>query len=140
MAESKYGKNIITELKLKTPAPWDPVFSPEEMTNILSLDNNVLKGSMYVETVWMLPPVSKRRSGDSHSHDFDEVLGFFGSNPDDPHDLGGEVDVNIGGEVHNVNKSCLIFVPKGVKHGPLNFKNLKRPIFHFSCGTTTKYE
>ena len=139
MSETKYGKYIITELKPKVDAPWTPKFKPGELIPVLSLDNSVVTGAFYVETGWTMPPFAQETHGETHSHDYDEVLAFFGSNTEDPHNLNAEAEVRLGDEVHTVTKSCLIFIPKGVPHGPIVFKRIDRPIFHFSCGTTTKY-
>ncbi len=37
-------------------------------------------------------------------------------------------------------RSCLIFVPPGVKHCPLLIRRVDRPIFHFSTVTSGRYE
>jgi hypothetical protein len=139
MSETKYGKYIITELKQKTEAPWTPKFKPNELIPMLFLDSRIVKGSFYVESAWTLPAFANETHGEEHSHDYDEVLAFFGSNPEKPNDLYAEAEVHLGGEVHTVTKSCLIFVPKGVRHGPIDFKRIDRPIFHFSCGTGKMY-
>ena len=139
MAGTKYGKYIVTELVNKVEAPWTPKFTPEEEIRVLFLDNNVIPGAFYVESAWVFPPFAKESHGDSHSHDYNEVLAFFGSNPEAPNDLNAEAEVHLGGEIHTITKSCLIFIPKGTPHGPINFKRIDRPIFHFSCGTSNKY-
>ena len=139
MSETKYGKYIITELKPKIEAPWDPVVKPGEVIPLLFLDSSVAKGAFYVECNWTLPPFANETHGEAHTHDYDEVLAFFGSNPENPTDLYAEAELHLGDEVHTVTKSCLIFVPKGVQHGPIDFKRIDRPIFHFSCGNSKKY-
>jgi hypothetical protein len=139
MAETKYGKNIITEVIRKKEAPWTPKFGPEDQIPMMFIDNRVMEGAFYVESAWMLPGFAKETRGASHTHDYDEVLGFYGSNPKDPHNLNALAEVHIGGEIHTVTKSCLIFIPKGVPHGPIDFKRIDLPIFHFSCGTSSKY-
>lgn len=139
MGETKYGKCIITEIKPKKEAPWAPKFKPDELIPMLYLDSSVVNGAFYVETAWTLPAFADETRGEAHTHDYDEVIAFFGSNPENPQDLYAEADVHLGGEVHKVTKSCLIFVPKGVQHGPIVFKRIDRPIFHFTCGTSTKY-
>jgi hypothetical protein len=139
MPKTKYGKYIITDLKPKVEAPWTPVFKPEELIPLLFLNSSVIKGAFYVETNWTLPPFSKVVHGEAHQHDYDEVLAFFGSNPDDPNNLNAEAEIPLGDELHTVTKSCLIFIPKGLKHGPINFKRIDRPIFHFACGTGNIY-
>jgi hypothetical protein len=139
MAESKYGKYIITEYKKKTDAPWEPKNTLAEKIPLLYLDNNVITGAFYIDSNWTLQPFANRSHGEAHTHDYDEVLAFFGSDPKNPHDLGAVAEVHLGDEVHTVTQSCLIFLPKGLKHGPIDFKRIDRPIVHFSCGKTVKY-
>jgi hypothetical protein len=141
MAESKYGKYIITELKRKFTSPYEDEKSEAEQTEVLALDDDILKGSFIVETVWFWPDRIKSQEGDvrPHKHDYDEVLACFGTNTADPHDLGGEMEATIGGEKHIITKSCLIYLPKGVMHGPFKFNKLDRPVFHFSIGMAPKY-
>jgi len=150
MSESKYGKYIITERRLDSrDAALPPGVDPESVTNtpthrkILSLDDVVLKGSMYTETVWMWPGGSdiypETAEPYSHAHDYDETLGFFGTDYSDPYDLGGEIEFWIEDEKHTITKSCLIFIPKGVHHCPFVIHRVDRPIFHFSGGPGTDY-
>lgn len=141
MDETKYGKNILTELKTKVEAPWSPEFKPEEMKKVLFLDNEIIDGAFYVECAWFFPPMAKRQESDvePHKHDYDEVLALFGTNLEDPHDLGGEVEVWLDDEKHIVTKSCLIFIPKGLQHGPIRTTRMDRPVFHFAVGTGKQY-
>jgi hypothetical protein len=67
------------------------------------------------------------------------MIGFFGSNPEDPYDLGGEIEFWLEDEKHILTRSCLIFVPRGMKHCPLILKRVDRPIFHFSTVTGGQY-
>jgi hypothetical protein len=139
MPETKYGKYIITDVIPKAEAPWAPKFKPDELIPLLFIDSRVIEGAFYVDSDWTLPAFAKESHGEAHSHDFDEVLAFFGSDPENPHDLYAEAEVPLGDEVHIVTKSCLIFVPKGLMHGPIDFKRIDRPIFHFACGTGKEY-
>jgi hypothetical protein len=139
MPETKYGKCIITKREIKEDAPWSPKFGPDELIPLLYLDSSVVKGAFYIDSGWTLPGFAKETRGESHQHDYDEVLAFFGNDPENPQDLHAVAEVHIGGEVHTITKSCLIFVPKGVPHGPIDFKSIDRSIFHFSCGTSKKY-
>ena len=67
----------------------------------------------------------------SHAHDYDETLGFFGTDLSDPYDLGGEIELWMEDEKFVLTRSCLIFVPKGMHHCPLVIHRVDRPIFHF---------
>ena len=148
MAETKYGKYIVTELKRNYTRPdWDKASKkPEEGINVLHLDSEVLEGAFYVGGTWFWPrkmpsePLKERPNPViPHKHDFDEVLAHFGTNRDDPYDLGGELEIWLGDEKHIVTKSSIIFIPKGLVHGPIGFNRIDRPIFHFSCGPSKMY-
>ena len=82
---------------------------------------------------------SVNNAAKSHVHDFDEIVGFYGSNPDDPYDLGGEIEMYLNGECHRLTKSTLIYIPAGMYHAPLYITKVDRPIFHFSVVMSTEY-
>ena len=76
----------------------------------------------------------------THTHDdCDELIGFFGSDPDNPSELGGQIEFTIGGEPHLLTKSSIIFVPAGTSHNPMRILQVDRPIFHFSVVTKRAY-
>jgi hypothetical protein len=141
MAETKYGKYIITDLKKKFSSPYEAKFRPEDQTEILLLDDEVLKGAFVVDTVWFWPERINNPEPDvkPHIHDYDEVLAVFGTNREDPHDLCGELEACLGDEKHIITKSCIIFLPKGLQHGPFKFTKLEKPVFHFAIGLTKQY-
>ena len=144
-------KHVVSGLKdAIATAPWSA--GPKQAGNgkggrLLYLDSEVVPGAFYVETVWVTPlpddsedtvfpggdPVEK------HSHDFDEVIAFFGTDPDNIHDLCGEVELWLGGEKHIIDKSCMVFVPAGLEHCPLRFNRVDRPIFYFTAGPGSMY-
>ena len=143
MAKTKYGKYIITKPEGEVAASgWSPggprVWVSDRAARVMYLDNEVLKGAFYVECVWIYKQ-SDSMGPQAHTHDFDEIIAFFGSNKKDPFDLGGEVELWLGGEKHIITKSCVVFVPKGLKHCPLIFKRVDSPIFHFTTGPASMY-
>lgn len=141
----KYGKYIVTELnKNIVEAPWSPSLrqvAKGQTGRVLWLDNETVPGAFYVETVWIYPrkETPKKRGAQAHTHDYDEVLAFFSGNPDDPHNLGAEAEFWIEDEKHTIARSCLVFVPKGMKHAPLYFNRVDRPVFHFTLGYGKMY-
>jgi hypothetical protein len=64
---------------------------------------------------------------------------FFGSDAKRPHDLCGEVELWMGGERYLLTESCMVFVPKGVKHCPMYFRRVDRPIIHLSTMPSQGY-
>jgi len=143
MGEAKYGKYIITEAKadLKSPSYKRDAadIAAGKHTRLLYLDNEVIKGAFYVECVWYWQGSGGPIVG-AHTHVFDEVIAFLGTNREAPQDLCGEVELWLEDEKHILTKSCLVFVPKGMKHCPLIIRRVDRPIFHFTTGPGGKYE
>jgi hypothetical protein len=148
MADSRYGKYIITELKAasplttgRPPAPPDDIAATRSHTKLLYLDDAIIKGAFYTECVWIWPGdfYPTRAEPRAHAHDYDEIITFFGSNFADPYDLCGEIELWLEDEPHLLTRSCIVFVPKGMKHCPLVIRRVDRPIFHVSAGTGGVY-
>jgi hypothetical protein len=130
-------KYIITETEDRGFQFVDQPPTKDVMDKVMFLDDQVIKGAFYVETAWFrkaTPPGPQ-----THVHDYDEVLAFFGTNPKDSHDLGGEVELWIDGEKHLITRSFMAFIPKGTKHCPLRITKVDRPIFHFATSPMRKY-
>jgi hypothetical protein len=111
------------------------------MVRMFSLDDSIAKGAFYTDCVWVM---SKQGAGTvtteiAHTHDFEEVLGFIGTVKGNPRDLGGEIEFWLEDEQYIFSKSCLIFVPRGLKHLPLVFRRVDSPIFFFTEGNGTMY-
>ena len=164
MAELKYAKNIITEYRKRPlPAGSGPNLAtiPEEATNLsgmrrismesnpptgsasrltrlLWLDSEVLKGAFYMDFVWYHQATDTGPG--PHIHDFDEVLGFLGANPQNPRDLGGEMELWLEDEKYILQNSCLVFVPRGLKHCPMIARKVTVPFMHFSAGNGAVYQ
>ncbi len=146
MTATKYGKYIITE-----PKEWPPELlarmaegraarqSTTKSTRLMSVDSEILPGFFYVDCAWLWSGGEEEVGGEAHTHDFDEVIGFVGSNRDDPHDLGGEVVIYLDGKREVLTKTSLIFVPAGVPHCPYYFKRVDRPIFFVTISPSGKY-
>jgi len=144
--EGEYGKLIVQDL---TPPASHSTPVAKELygrfgRRIHWIDSNVVPGSFQMNTSLYLKP-TKDQFNDvtpdqakyvsfqvSHVHDNAEILGFYGTDLDDPYDLGGEIEIVIGDETHVLTKSSLVFLPGGLPHCPLTITRVDRPIFHFS--------
>jgi len=141
MAETKYEKYVITEIKPDLASvsyagkPKD--IPPGGATRLFWLDDYVAKGSFHVQCVWCWK-ASDGYIEQAHTHDFDEVISFLGTDPEHPYDLCGEIELWLGDEKYIITRSCLVFVPKGLIHCPLRINRLDRPFLHF-VATSSKY-
>ena len=142
MNEFHHGKYIITEPKKDLVKPdWGGSLDFSRTTAMMYLDDSVVKGAFVVECVWFWPTDKEDKASPApHTHDYDEVLAFVGTNFEDPNDLGGVVELYIDGERNLINKSFLAFIPAGVVHCPLNILKITRPIFHLSTGHGKSYQ
>jgi len=134
-AEGTYAGNWVDKY-----APVDGKLPPAPegfLTLLLWIDGKRLKGAPYLESVWFR--TDNDTGPETHRHDFDEFIGFFGTDMQHPEDLGGEVQFSIGGEMVTTTKSCLIYIPRGLEHCPLLVPKLHRPIIHFSGGNGGDY-
>jgi hypothetical protein len=143
MAKTKYGKYIVYDAKLPIPkvAPR-PTLPPGEKTGtiVLYADDTVIKRAFYLNCALIWKASDCGSPGIVHSHEnYDEYVGFMGSNPEDPHDLCGEEEFWLGDEKHILTKSCAVFIPKGLLHCPIYFRRVDRPIFYFSTAPSTTY-
>jgi hypothetical protein len=146
MPESKYGNLIVTEIKRNIlEAPWNPpqpVAGKSTGGRFFFLDSEVVPGAFYMECTWVFPhpPGEMGKGGaEPHTHDYDEVIAFFGTNPEDFHDLGAEFELWLDGEKHIITKSFIAFIPKGLPHGPSRFIRVDRPVFHVTTGPGKMY-
>jgi hypothetical protein len=142
MAETKWGKNILTELKGPDSIMGENAKRYAQFaTRILWMDSNNVPGSFQLGISWYHRPPERQMSG-SHKHDVDEIIAFIGSDPENPHELNGEIELWIEDEKHIITKSALVFVPAGVEHCPLKVLKVDKdkPILHFTTVTSGNYQ
>jgi mannose-6-phosphate isomerase-like protein (cupin superfamily) len=134
----KYQKYILTEVKLPEEQQKRADKYAERATRILWLEDFVIKGAPGIICSWYWK-ATETEGTPAHIHDYDEVLGFIGSDPENPHDLGGEVEFWMEDEKYILTKSCLIFVPKGLRHCPLRVIKVDRPMLFLAVSISSKY-
>jgi hypothetical protein len=151
MPAKKYAKYVISkDIRSSQPPPAGFVKRLEDQrkagnytdaAHVLSLNDTIAKGALYFDAVWMIA-----KHGDvptnieiAHSHDFDEILGFFGNFQGDARELGGEVEIWLENEQYILTKSTIVFAPRGLSHGPISFRKIVTPILFFTSGNGTAY-
>ena len=92
------------------------------------MSNALVPGSnFYIETGWVFGMPSPNPHIGEHTHDYDEIVIHLGTDPEDQEDLGAEIEFIVGGKPLILNKTSAVYVPKGVKHGPLIWKKYWHP-------------
>lgn len=134
----KNRKYILTDLILPDDAAARMDEYNQRATRILWLEDFIIKGAPSIITSWYWKATNEEGTP-SHTHDFDEVVGFFGSDTDNPSDLCGEVEFWLEDEKYTLTKSCLIYCPAGLRHCPLRVVRVDKPIFFLAVSITSKY-
>ncbi len=137
--EKKYSNLIVRSLQ------YEPDMSPEFKRiyeafarRVLWIDGDVVPGAFQMNTSWYQAVPEKDPIFETHAHPSSEIIGFFGSDPAHPYELGGEIHITIDGETHVIDSSSYIFIPPDVPHA-LSIKRVDRPIFHFSVVNEGNY-
>jgi hypothetical protein len=143
MAEKRNAKYVVTSFKKDPGFPafrnkLDPAFV-KQVTNV---DADTVPGvEFYSEAMWIVPgnpaPMTQM---ESHTHDWGELIGFFGFDYDNIKDLGCEIEFTVDNEKHLIKEAFAAYIPPGVQHGPLVIKNVRIPVFQFIAGPTKRYE
>jgi len=126
MAETKYGKHILTGLIKDIPHYTGK--------SIVAHD-----GELDTECSIGYHCISKPMSFDHpHAHDFTELLCFIGGNPLDITDLGAEIEITLGEEreTHQINTTAVVSLPPGLLHCPIVFKKVDKPLIFLEVSLT----
>lgn len=144
MNETKFGKYFFDDTppnplhpesrELQSQMPWvNPISINEEgwgkAKNAFWLEPNIV----------VRPGADNNVVGKPHAHDFDEYLLFMGFDPNNQHDLGGEVELWIEDEMHIITKTTAVFVPRHTYHCPLVMRKVDRPFGFIAMANTPRY-
>jgi hypothetical protein len=97
------------------------------------LSNRLVPGTnFYIETGWVFGMPDPNPHIHEHAHDYDEIVIHLGTDPKNQEDLGGEIEFMVDGQPLKIDKTSAVYVPRGVKHGPLTWKRYTRPHLEFT--------
>jgi hypothetical protein len=128
MEDGEFGKYFIP-LGIDFPMPDG---KPFVMGPILErMDDKKVKGSNFYFLHWVLPhdKPHMKIGHPPHIHKEAELLIHIGTNPDDPGDLGAEVELCMGPKLerHIITRSTIVFIPPNCIHAPWNPLRTWRP-------------
>lgn len=123
-------------LKLEEIITKEPIMKsnhPEIKAPKVSYRENRSSGRQF-SFDWMLVTEPFVMRNDPHSHDFDEYLCFFSSNPRDMNDFQAEIELSLGEEreKHIITELTIVYIPKGLMHCPFAFKRIDKPVSYYN--------
>ena len=130
MADTKYGKHVIRDS-----------FKKHHQLECVSAHGDEIDANCIVTHQVIYKPELMLKEPHFHD-DFQQLLCFLSTNPMDCRDFGGaEVEIFLGEEQekHVINSPTIVSLTKGLIHGPLNFKNIPKPIIFLEIMLTRRY-
>jgi hypothetical protein len=109
------------------------------LVEVMSITGNYMMMNGFPEhiqkTVFTMPDGHKGGPYPKYNMNADKIMIFSGSNTDDLHDLGAHVEFHLGEgddeEVFEFDEPRAVFVPKGVRHGPIYITGFRRSLTMF---------
>jgi hypothetical protein len=134
MAATKYGKHVI-------PMPFK---SCDEggLRQVAIMDGKLLGINAFVKygVYWTAGRMGKEPYV-PHTHDYDQVIIFAGSDMDDIGELGAEIEFCIGEdlETHMITTTTAVAIPKGMPHFPATVNRLDQRFFYIEVSVAPEY-
>jgi len=99
---------------------------------VVAAGSHLFDSKEKIRRTWMPVSVPHTLADKPHSHSFIEFMVFYGTNPNDISDLGGEMEFTVGESeddltVFKFNKSTIFCMMPGVWHNPMVIKTVNDP-------------
>jgi hypothetical protein len=124
MADSKYEKYLV-----RTPVynRFTGVKNRQSPVMTYMSSAQVPEAKYHLDYGWIYGIPDPNPAVPEHLHDVEEIILYFGGDSRNPEDLGGEIEFFIGGQSFEFSKSTAIYIPRGLRHGPVIWKKFARP-------------
>jgi hypothetical protein len=129
---------ILSQTKEKAVKPTTTSKRTVKVTNILHMEDDMVKDSFYVNINWQYEGYGQAPA-ETHEHEWPELIAMFGCDPEHPDDVGGTYSILLGDETHYINKSTLICIPAHMKHCPWKFLEVKKPTLTITASPSGLY-
>jgi hypothetical protein len=124
-----YEQYVIRSPMREAGANFESGRQSPTMTYMSKTQINV--ANYYIEFGWIWDIVKPGIPKMVHDN-YDEIVLHIGGDPNDPEDLGGDMEFGMGDDLLQFNKSYGMWVPRGVVHGPLNWHKVRKPFIEMA--------
>lgn len=117
----------------------------EVTTMVPTITSDENYGNFGFHMYWQTVKVPLAMATEPHKHDFPQYLMFSSFDADDLVDLEGTIEFTLSEdgvnmEKHVITKATTIYIPAGLYHCPLIFKEVTKPILVMDLYFSDKYE
>jgi len=124
MAVSKYERYLVRHPIREGNRPGTGFTNPA----LAYLSNDQVPGcNVFMDYRWYYQMPQPNYIIPEHAHEYDEIVLHIGSDPQNPEDLGGEIEAVVEGESLIFSETAALYLPKGIKHGPFIWKKFTKP-------------
>lgn len=134
MEADKYGA-LVKNLSFKSYGPGHYHQGTIMDSAFLGLDCHIQYGAF-----WTAGKIGKEPYI-PHSHDFDQIMCFLGSDMNDIGDLWAEVEICLGEEMekHMITSTTAVAIPKGMPHMPVTINRMDKRILMMVISLAPRY-
>jgi hypothetical protein len=97
-------------------------------------ESQVPESNLHIQLSWIYDVGQPHRHSSQRVLDHDQLLLHIGMDPNAPQDLGGTVEIYVGGQPIVFNTTTAVFIPQGTPFGPLAWKEIWRPHVQLAMG------
>jgi hypothetical protein len=124
MAKIDYEKYVIRKPNYEV---FSGVKNRQSPTMTMMSAKQIPGVTYYMEPGWIYGIPDPNPSLHEHAHQYDEIVLHWGSNPELPQVLGGEVEFYVAGQPVVFNTATAFYLPAGTSHGPVTWKKWQSP-------------
>jgi hypothetical protein len=130
MAKIDYEKNLVRKPVYKT---GNKTVKGRQAPIATYMSNDLVPGSnLYIELGWISAIPEPNPHVGEHKHDYNQILMYIGSDPAQREDLYGEIEYYVGGQSLSFDTTSALYIPKGLRHGPIIWKRVDQPILEMT--------
>jgi hypothetical protein len=125
MVKNQFEKYVVSKPIYEA---GDPNVKGRQHPTMTMMSNKQVPGcNTYIELGWIRDIPSPNPHIHEHVHNYDEIVLHWGGDWERPQVLGGEITFYVGGQPITFNTTTGIYIPRGVRHGPLIWNKFEFP-------------
>lgn len=129
MAENNYEKYLVRRPMYEVGGNVKGRQAP----TMTYMSNELVPGcNLYIDLSWIYALPEPNPHVFEHSHNYDKIVLHIGADTENFEDLGGEIEYYVGGQPLAFDTTTALYIPKGIKHGPITWKKFTKPHIEMS--------
>ncbi len=117
-----------TRYMVRRPAPATQAFEAGRQPWQTMMSEELVPGcKTLIQSSWVFDRPGPGLATAMPAHDGDMVVLFIGADWQHPHELGGDIEFEMGGQTLSVDRTAAVLIPRSVSHGGFTWKACHKP-------------